>query len=171
MKRQVFSYSWVFERFLFCFIFEKASSSLPMLFVNIGKRSSRTLRSSRLQMFFKVGALKNFSMFTNNTCVESLFDKAGALKACIFIKKEIPTQVFSCEYSKILKNSFLVVHYTFTWWYNSLDVFGYKIDVFHISCTTCFLYRLQHMIELLKTRDNYRTLATAPANLLWKMCI
>ena len=44
---------------------------------------------------------------------ESLFNKAGALKACIFIKKEIPTQVFSCEYCEIFKNSFLVEHFLF----------------------------------------------------------
>ena len=31
----------------FCFIFEKTSSSLPMLFVHIGKSSSETFRSSR----------------------------------------------------------------------------------------------------------------------------
>ena len=94
MKRQVFSYSWVFERFLFCFIFEKTSTSLPMLFVHIENSSSETLRSSRLQMFFKISVLKNFS---------SLF----------FIKKEIPTKVFSCEYCEIFKNSFLVKHFLF----------------------------------------------------------
>ena len=38
---------------------------------------------------------------------ESLFNKAGTRKACIFIKKGIPTQVFSCEYCEIFKNSFL----------------------------------------------------------------
>ena len=39
---------------------------------------------------------------------ESLFNKAGALKACTFIKKVIPTQVSFCEYCEIFKNSFLV---------------------------------------------------------------
>ena len=37
----------------------------------------------------------------------------GALKAYIFIKKEIQTQVFSCEYCEIFKNSFFVEHFLF----------------------------------------------------------
>ena len=45
--------------------------------------------------------------------VESLFNKAGALKIWIFIKKGIPTQVFSCEYCDIFKNSFLVELFLF----------------------------------------------------------
>ena len=57
----------------FCFIFEKKSSSYPMLFVHVGKSSSETLRSSRSQMFFKIGVLKNFSMFAKNTCVRVSF--------------------------------------------------------------------------------------------------
>ena len=44
---------------------------------------------------------------------ESLFNKAGTRKACIFIKKGIPTQVFSCEYCEIFKNRFLVEHFLF----------------------------------------------------------
>ena len=47
------------------------------------------------------------------TVFESLFNKAGGLKACIFIKKEIPTQVSSCEYCNNFKNSFLVEHVLF----------------------------------------------------------
>ena len=50
------------ERFFFYFVFEKTSSSLPMLFVHVGKRSRKSLRSSRSQMFFKIGVLKKFSI-------------------------------------------------------------------------------------------------------------
>ena len=39
------------------------------------------------------------------------------MKACILIKKESPTQVFSCGYCKIFKDIFFIehrlVHYTF----------------------------------------------------------
>ena len=38
--------------------------------------------------------------------LESLFNKVTGLKACIFFKKDTPTQVFSYEYCKIFKNSF-----------------------------------------------------------------
>ena len=47
--------------------------------------------------------------------LESLFNKATGLKACISIKKDTPTQVFSYEYCNIFKNSFFyvtIVHYT-----------------------------------------------------------
>ena len=46
-------------------------------------------RSSCSQMFFKIGALKNFAIPQ-----EKLYSK------------EAPTQVFSCEYFEIFKNSF-----------------------------------------------------------------
>ena len=77
----------------------------------MGKSSSETLRSSRSQMFFKIGVLKVFSMFAKTPVFESPFNKAGALKACIFIQKEIPTQVFSCEYCEFFKNTFLVEYF------------------------------------------------------------
>ena len=41
--------------------------------------------NSRLQMFFEIGFLENYAIFTG---------------------KETPTQVFSCEYCKIFKISF-----------------------------------------------------------------
>ena len=39
--------------------------------------------------------------------LQSLFNKATGLKVCSFIKKETPTQFFSCEFCKNFKNSFL----------------------------------------------------------------
>ena len=38
--------------------------------------------------------------------LESLFNKVADLKTCHFIKKETPTQVLSCEYCEIFKNTF-----------------------------------------------------------------
>ena len=38
--------------------------------------------------------------------LESLFNKIEELKACNFITKETPTQVYSCEYFKICKKTF-----------------------------------------------------------------
>ena len=70
-KESFFSASWVLERF-FCFVFEKMSSSLPMLlvmlFVHVGKRSN-----SRSQIFFKVGVLTNFAIFTGKHVYWNLF--------------------------------------------------------------------------------------------------
>ena len=39
--------------------------------------------------------------------LESLFNKDAGLQACNFIKKETPTQMFSCESCEIFKNTFL----------------------------------------------------------------
>ena len=61
-KRASFFIELSFRTFFFCFVFEKTSSSLPMLFVYVGKRSRKSLRSSRSQMFFKIGVLKKFSI-------------------------------------------------------------------------------------------------------------
>ena len=38
--------------------------------------------------------------------LESLFNKVKGLIACKFIKKETPTQVFSCENHEMFANSF-----------------------------------------------------------------
>ena len=46
-------------------------------------------------MFFKVGVLKNFAIFTEKHASESLFN----------LKKKTPAQVFSCEYCKISMGS------------------------------------------------------------------
>ena len=50
-------------------------------------------RSSRLQMFFEIGVLKNFAIFTRKHFVlESLFDKVAGLGN--FMKKRPEQQVF-----------------------------------------------------------------------------
>ena len=91
-----------------------------MLFVHVGKRSSETLRSSRSQMFFKIGVLKSFSIFAKkHLCSSFFFNKAEGLKACIFIKK-----VFSCEYCKIFKNSLLVETFSSLYFYVMIEFFG-----------------------------------------------
>ena len=56
------------------------------------------VRNSRLQMFFEIGVLKNFAIFTEeNLCWSLLLIKLQAFR---------PTQVFSCEYCEIFENSF-----------------------------------------------------------------
>ena len=49
-----------------------------------------------LEIFYKEDVLKNFSIFTGKYLYSSLLSiKLGALRS---EKKEIPTQVFFCEY-------------------------------------------------------------------------
>ena len=93
-----------------------------MLFAHVGNVQisikGKPLRTSRSQIFFKIAVLKNFAIFSRKTCVaEYLFNKVAGMKVCIFIKKETPAQLFSCEYCEIFKNNFFYktppVHYTF----------------------------------------------------------
>ena len=42
-------------------------------------------RSSRSQMFFKIGLLKNFAIFKGKHLCWNLFNKVASLKACNFI--------------------------------------------------------------------------------------
>ena len=66
---------------------------------------SSFLRSSLPEVFCKKVALKNFPIFTGKHLCQSLFFNKVAGAASNFIKKETLTQVFSCEFCKIFKNS------------------------------------------------------------------
>ena len=57
--------------------------------MNIEPRE-RNYKSSRSQIFFKIGLLKNFANFTGKAPVlESPFNKVAGLKTCNFIKKRL----------------------------------------------------------------------------------
>ena len=114
MKRQVFFHIAEFSNG-FCFVLflrERLLHFLCYLFiqekVQVKISEAAVGRYSSKQVFLKI-----YQCSQETPVFESLFNKAGALKACIFIKKEIPTQVFSCEYCAIFKNSFLVEHFLF----------------------------------------------------------
>ena len=76
---------------------------LVMLFIH--KENVQTAVQRCSQVFLKV------LQYSRETSVlESVFNKIANLKACIFIKKETPTQVFSCKYCEIFENSFFIEH-------------------------------------------------------------
>ena len=64
------------------------------------------IRSSRPEVFFKKGVLRNFAKFIGKNLCQSLFFNKIAGKTCSFIKKETLAQVFSCEFCKISEKSF-----------------------------------------------------------------
>ena len=68
----------------------------------ISRKSVPPFRSSRLQMFFKVNVLKRCDVATENHLRWSS-SSPPALKP---YKKKTTTMVFSCEYSKKIKNNF-----------------------------------------------------------------
>ena len=64
------------------------------------------VRSSRSQMFFKIGVFKNFAIFKGKHLCRSLFlIKLQPWRPATLLKRD-STQVFSCEYCEIFKNTF-----------------------------------------------------------------
>ena len=65
-------------------------------------------RSSRSEMFFKVGILKNFAIFTGEHLCWSLFNKVAGLNACNFLKKRLQCKCFPVNIAKFFKTSFSI---------------------------------------------------------------
>ena len=63
-------------------------------------------RSSCPEVFCKKVVLRNFGKFTGKHLCQSLYFDKVAGQASNFIKIETLAQVFSCEFSKISKNTF-----------------------------------------------------------------
>ena len=98
-KASFFSSSWVLEWF-FCFVFEKMSSSHPMLLVmllaHIGKRAN-----SRSQMSFKTNVLKYFAIITGKHLCWSLFlIKFQYWRPSFLFKKRLQHRRFSMNIAK-----------------------------------------------------------------------
>ena len=73
-----------------------------------------TSRSSRLQMFFKIGVLKSFANFTGkHLCWRIFFKKTFRHKVCNFIKKKLQHGCFPVRFTKFLKALFFIEHF---WW-------------------------------------------------------
>ena len=62
-------------------------------------------------MFFKISYYKFLDIHKKISVLESLFSKVTGVMACKFLKKDTPTQVFSCEYHKMSKKSFFTEHF------------------------------------------------------------
>ena len=56
-------------------------------------------------MFCKKGVLRNFAKFTGKHLCQSLFNKVGGWGLQLYYKETL-TQVFSCEFCEISKNTF-----------------------------------------------------------------
>ena len=73
------------------------------------KTISLNFKSNRSQMFFKIGVLKNFAIFTGKRLRWITFNKVAGLEDCNFITKRLQ-QVFSSEYCEIFKNTYFEEH-------------------------------------------------------------
>ena len=93
----------------FDMVFKNIRHNLISMNIFFTKRSvflynyCRIIRGSRSLMFFKIIVLKNFLTCKGKHQCRSLF--SINLQACNFIK-ETPTQVYSCKYYEIFKNTF-----------------------------------------------------------------
>ena len=66
------------------------------------------IRSSRLVVFCKKGALTNFPKFKRKHLRRSLvFNEAADLQSLTLSKKEIPIQMFPCQFCDISGNTIL----------------------------------------------------------------
>ena len=79
----------------------KSSGQFLIVNLNMEKRQVNiqpltVFRNSRSQIFYKTSVLKNLAKFTGkHVCWKFFFNKVAGLQP---IKKEIPAQVFSCEF-------------------------------------------------------------------------
>ena len=68
-------------------------------------------RKQPTELFLKKGFLKKLAKSTEkHLCWSLFFNKVVGLQGYIIIKKEIQTQMFSCEFCVILKNTFFIEH-------------------------------------------------------------
>ena len=110
-------------------------------------------------MLFKIAVLKTFflNIVKKTPALECPFNKVSGLKVCIFIKKETPTQLFSCEYCEILTKRFFIERITTEC----------KINIFYISCVIA----LFSLITLLKSVfHGYSVLVSIPKLLTLIKC-
>ena len=77
-------------------------------------RYLNSCRSSRSQIFLKIGVEKKFRRFHRKTPVlESLFNKVAGLQACNFITNRLQHRCFPVKFTKFLRTLFLTEH---LWW-------------------------------------------------------
>ena len=61
-------------------------------------------------MFFKIGVLKNFAIFTGKYLFWSVFNKNVGLEACNFIKKRLQDRCFPVNTAKFSRTHFFTEH-------------------------------------------------------------
>ena len=103
-KESFFSASWVLERFfLFCFWENVFFTSYVACYVICSCR--KTFKQPLTNILQSRCSYKFCNIHRKTRVLESLFNNVAGLKAYIFIKRETPTQPFSCENCKIYKNN------------------------------------------------------------------
>ena len=100
------------------FLFEKMSSSIPMLLVMLLAHVGKGL-NSRPQMFSKTGVLEDIAIFTEKNLCWSLFlRKLQGWRRTFLFEKRLQRRCFSVNIAKFLRTAFLLktcslYHYKF----------------------------------------------------------
>ena len=68
----------------------------------------RNSQEAAIQMFFKISSLKDFAIFTGNTCVGISFLKS--CKSSGFNKKRLQHKCFPVNIAKFLRAAFFIEH-------------------------------------------------------------
>ena len=92
-----------------------------------------TIRSSPLQMFYKIGVLKNVANFTGKHLCWSLFLIKLQTWICNFNKRRLQHSHFSVKFAKFLRISFLTEH---LWW---LLLYHCKLHLYRLRILTIAL--------------------------------
>ena len=66
----------------------------------ISQKITTQVRNSRSQMYFKIGALRNFVIFKGKQLCWSVLNKIPGLKACNFIKRRLQHRCFLMDIAK-----------------------------------------------------------------------
>ena len=107
---QVFSSSISLNGFYFGFVFEKTSSSIPMLLVMLLAHVAK-YSNNHSQMFSKTGVFKNFAIFTGkNLCSSHFLVKFQAWRPAFYLKRDSNAGafLFFCFFCEIFKNSLFI---------------------------------------------------------------
>ena len=91
---------------LILFVHERSNAYMRKYSKLINRKSN--YRSSCPEVFCKKGVIRNFAKFPGKHLCQSLFFLTKLqTDTCNFIKKDTLAQVFSCEFCKIYKTTFL----------------------------------------------------------------
>ena len=107
-----YSHLELYDRKHFCSILTDLSNlsfsfHQKFLLLNYDLENVLTKQFPKMQKLPFANVLQNRCL---TSVLKSLFNTVRGLKAYNFNKKETPTQVFSCKYHKIFKNSFFMEH-------------------------------------------------------------
>ena len=96
----------------FCSILTDFSNLSFMIWRMLLQNNFHKCRSSRSQMLFKIAVLINFPIFRRKyLCWSPFLIQVAAGRLATLTKKRSLRLVFSCEYHKIVENSFFMQHY------------------------------------------------------------